>query len=163
MSDLNDKSPETDELDQLLNELAPTKEERAALLEEHRQLEKDLLRLADPAPPFDFVHKVMAKVAREPAKAPARVEVWWALGIVGVTLAASVVAFVAQGDGVGELGLSFTRALMRARELLVAAGSGLSAVWKTAALPLTVGMMTALFFGLFGLKRLMGGAVEART
>ena len=38
----------------------------AAVLEEHRQLEKDLFRLADPLPPPDLVHQVMARVAASP-------------------------------------------------------------------------------------------------
>ena len=64
------KTPEDLELELLLKELAPTDALRAQLLEEHRQLEKDLLRLADPMPPADFVHAVMAKVATAPARAP---------------------------------------------------------------------------------------------
>ena len=43
------------ELEAMLAELAPTEAERATLLEEHRQLEKDLLRLGDPLPPPDFL------------------------------------------------------------------------------------------------------------
>lgn len=46
----------------------------AAVLEEHRQLEKDLFRLADPLPPPDLVHQVMARVAASPAPAPGVVD-----------------------------------------------------------------------------------------
>ena len=35
-----------------------------AIIEEHRLLEKDLCRLADPLPPPDLVHKVMARPTR---------------------------------------------------------------------------------------------------
>ena len=54
------------ELNALLAELADSDEARDELIEEHRQLEKDLLRLVDPLPPHDFVQSVMKKVAATP-------------------------------------------------------------------------------------------------
>ena len=65
----------------------------AFFAEQHRQLEKDLFRLADPMPPVDFVQSVMARVALEPA--PTRVELRTGLSILAVTLMGAVLAFVA--------------------------------------------------------------------
>ena len=75
------------ETEALLRELAKTDDERDLLLEEHRQLEKDLLRLADPLPPPDFLAKVMTRVAAAPARPVSRADVWSAVAIVGVKLA----------------------------------------------------------------------------
>ena len=77
----------------------------AFIAEQHRQLEKDLFRLADPMPPPDFVQSVMARVALEPA--PTRVELRTGLSILAVTLMGAVLAFVAAH---GNLGLLGTRA-----------------------------------------------------
>jgi len=147
-------TPEELELKRLLEELAPTDEERALLLEEHRQLEKDLLRLADPLPPPDFVHAVMAKVASAPARAPAKSEVLLAALIIGAALAASVVALGAQGSVTG-LGLDFTRAVLRLRDTVTGLGSALWALWHTAALPLTLGLGVCLATCLLALKRVL--------
>ena len=149
------KTPEDIELELLLKELAPTDELRAQLLEEHRQLEKDLLRLADPLPPADFVHAVMAKVATAPARAPARGEVLVAAGIVFAAVIASVLAFSATGDGVGGVGLQFTQLVLRIRETVIGLGSALQALWRTAALPLTVGLGLTLGGCLLAFKRVV--------
>lgn len=156
-------TPEELELEQLLKELASTDEERAQLLEEHRQLEKDLLRLADPMPPPDFVHAVMAKVAVAPARAPAKGEIVMAVVIVTAALAASVLAFSAQGD-VGTVGLSFTRLVLQLRDTVVGLGSAISALWRTAALPLTIGLGVALAASLVAFKRVLhNGLTEAKV
>ena len=73
--------PTDTELEALLAELAPTQAERTTLLEEHRQLEKDLLRLADPLPPPDFLANVMSRVAVAPARPLSRADVWSAVAI----------------------------------------------------------------------------------
>ncbi len=156
-------TPEELELEQLLKELAPTEEERAQLLEEHRQLEKDLLRLADPMPPADFVQAVMAKVAVAPARAPAKSEIVVASVIVAVALLASFFAFTAQAD-VGEIGLHFTRLVLRLRDTIVGLESALSAVWRTAALPLVVGLGAALVVSLVAFKRVLtNGLAEVKV
>ncbi len=155
-------TPEELELEALLKELATSDEDRAQLLEEHRQLEKDLLRLADPLPPPDFLHKVMAKVAKAPARAPARSEIALASAIVVCAVAASVFAFSTQGD-VGEVGLVFTRLVLQLRDTAVGLGSALAALWRTAALPLTIGMGAALAACLVALKRVLHtGMTEAK-
>ena len=155
-------TPEELELEQLLKELATTDEERAQLLEEHRQLEKDLLRLADPMPPPDFVHKVMAKVAVAPARAPAKSEIALAVVIVAAALAASVFAF--PHGHISDLGIQFTRVVLQLRDTVVGLGSAISALWRTAALPLTLTMGAALAASLVAFKRVLhNGLTEAKV
>lgn len=141
------------ELEALLRELAPTDDERAALLEEHRQLEKDLLRLADPLPPPDFLAKVMTRVAEAPARPVSRADVWSAVAIVGVTLALAVGAFLVSGGVTGGFGLALASLVVKLREALVAAGSGLLALWTTAALPLALGVSSLIVASLVALRR----------
>lgn len=161
------KSPEELELEALLEELAPNDTARAQLLEEHRQLEKDLLRLADPLPPPDFVHKVMAKVATAPARAPAKGEVLLAAAIVGAALAASVFAFGTAGEfgNIGTIGLTFTRLFLQLRDTIVGVGSGLTAIWRTAPLAFTAALSVALAAALVALKRVLpqNGLTEAKV
>jgi hypothetical protein len=141
------------ELDAMLRELAPTELEREALLEEHRQLEKDLLRLADPMPPPDFLQNVMKRVESAPARAVSKGEVATAAGIVMVTMAAAVVALFTVGSGSSGFGLALAELAIRVRDALVAMGSALVAVWSTAALPLAVGLFVTVGLSLFALKR----------
>ena len=158
------KTPDELDLEQLMIELAPNEEARALLLEEHRQLEKDLLRLADPMPPADFVHLVMARVAQAPARAPARSEVVVAVGIVLAAVIASALAFSTTGDGVGGVGLQFMHLVLRLRETAIGWGSALGALWRTAALPLTVGLGFALAACLLAFKRVVSnGLTEAKV
>lgn len=145
--DLDDR-----ELEALLAELAPTEEERARLLEEHRQLEKDLLRLSDPLPPPDFVGQVMKKVAASPARV-SKVEVVTAGAIVMVTVALAAVTLVATGGFAGSFGLALAQLAVNVREGLVAVGSGLLALWTTAALPSVVALSMLLAASLVALKR----------
>ncbi len=135
--------PTDTELEALLAELAPTEAERALLLEEHRQLEKDLLRLADPLPPPDFLSKVMNRVAEAPARPLSPADVWAGVGIVAVTLVLAVIALGASGGVSGSFGLALASIAVKLREGLVATGSGLLALWTTAALPL-VGALSLL-------------------
>lgn len=139
------------ELEALLSELAPTEEERAKLLEEHRQLEKDLLRLSDPLPPADFVGQVMKRVAESPVKV-SKVEVGTAVGIVFVTVALAAVALVA-GGGFAGFGLALAQLAVNVRDGLVAMGSGLLALWTTAALPSVVALSMLLAASLVALRR----------
>ncbi len=145
------------ELEALLNELAPTEAERALLLEDHRQLEKDLLRLADPLPPPDFLSKVMTRVAEAPARPVSRADVWSAVAIVGVTMALAVIALVASGGlaGTGSVGLALASVAVVLREALVAAGSALHALWMTAALPTVLGLSLLLAATLTAFRRLV--------
>jgi hypothetical protein len=146
--------PTDTELEALLAELAPTEAERTALLEEHRQLEKDLLRLADPLPPPDFLAKVMVRVAEAPARPVSAVDVWSAVAIVAVTLVLAVGALlVSGGASSGGFGLALASLVVQLRESLVAIGSALLALWTTAALPMVVGLSLMLVATLTALRR----------
>ena len=132
-----------------------------ALVELHRQLEKDLLRLADPQPPPDFVHRVMARVQAQPV-APAR-ELWSFFGILAGTVAALVmlVAFDAATAGIwGERIASFAIGLRDAVEVVLHAGV---VVWETAAVPVMVAAVMALLTLSFAARRYVGRRTVARV
>jgi hypothetical protein len=139
------------ELDALLGELS--EDDRALLLEEHRQLEKDLLRLSDPLPPADFVTLVMKREANAPARAVSKAEMFTAAGIVLAAVSAAVVALLTAGSGSGGFGLALADLAIRVRDGLVAMGSGLVAIWTTAALPLAVSLLVTVGLSLVALKR----------
>jgi len=124
----------------------------AFLAEEHRQLEKDLFRLADPLPPPDFVHSVMARVALEPA--PARVELRTGLTILAITLMGAILAFVASHGNLGLLGTRAASAVLAWRNLFFAVSEALAAVWSTAAVPMVVTMVGLVLVSTLGLRRL---------
>jgi hypothetical protein len=150
---MNENDPKTDaELEAMLAALTP--EERDALLEEHRQLEKDLLRLADPLPPPDFVHAVMRKVAAAPAPAMAGRDIALAVVITAGALMAGILAFISHGASVEGLGLGFTSAFLTVRELMIGLGSALQAVWRTAAVPVAIGLAAMLATSVVALKKL---------
>jgi len=156
-------SANDDELEALLEQLAPTPEARAQLLEEHRQLEKDLLRLADPLPPADFLAGVMKKVRLAPAPLPSRIEMGWAVGILGVALAASLIAFSSAGGTTQGLGVQFAQMMLWVRSGFVGFASALSSVWRTAALPVTVGLSGTFLMCMVALRHVAGRGGEARV
>ena len=125
-----------------------------ALLEEHRLLEKDLFQLADPLPPPDLVHQVMARVAAEPT--PSRHEVWTGLLILAASLAVGLGVLLSSDAALSGAGTSLARFAMSARVMLEGLRSGALAVWNTAAVPATVLFTLLLFSSLFGIKRLVG-------
>ncbi len=124
----------------------------AALAEEHRQLEKDLFRLADPLPPVDFVASVMARVALEPA--PARVELRTGLSILAVTLMGATLAFVATHGNLGLLGTHAASTIVAWRNLFFGVSEALAAIWSTAALPVVVAMIAVIGVSTLGVRRL---------
>ena len=148
MSELNDP-----ELEAFLGDLTET--ERSTLLEEHRQLEKDLLRLADPLPPPVFLANVMSRVAEAPARPLSRADVWSAVAIVGVTMSLAVVALLVSGGVTGSFGLALASVVVKLREGLVATGSALLALWTTAALPTVLGLSLFLAATLTAFRRLV--------
>ena len=123
-----------------------------ALLEEHRQLEKDLYRLADPLPPPDLVHKVMAKVALEPKSPGSEVKV--GLFILAAAVMLAMVGFLGAGEGAGTFGSSVAGFTVQARSLLAGFGHAALTIWQTAGVPLTFGSLLLLFVSLFGLRKL---------
>ena len=133
----------------------------ASLVELHRQLEKDLLRLADPPPPPDFVHKVMARVQAQPV-APAR-EVWTFAGILAGTLAALGVLVLTDAGTAGAWGTRIASFVIGIRDGLEMTAQAGALVWETAALPLMVAAMMALLTLTFAARRLLGGRAQARV
>jgi hypothetical protein len=126
----------------------------AALLEDHRQLEKDLYRLADPLPPPDFVQQVMAKVASAPAPVSSELKV--GLAILVAALAVPLAVWLSQGGSVAGLGTAVADAVVGARPFLAALASALGALWSTAGVPVAVSIALILTLSLAGLKRLAG-------
>ncbi len=124
----------------------------AAIVEEHRQLEKDLLRIADPLPPPDFLFSVMAKVDAHPV--PMRREVWTGLGILAASLIGIVLTFVLDANAAGQLGTAIGSGVVTVRNASVALFHGLGALWETSALPVTAVASALLVFFLFGLRSL---------
>lgn len=146
--------PNDSEIEALLSELAATDEERAAILEEHRLLEKDLLRLSDPLPPPEFFSQVMARVAQLPAEPTSRADMASALAIVGLALAAAAAALWST-DGLSHIGLSFTTSILKIRDTFVASTSAVTAIWKTAAMPAAIVLSMMLTATLTVMRRLM--------
>ena len=134
----------------------------AFLAEQHRQLEKDLFRLADPLPPPSFVHSVMARVALEPA--PARVELRTGFTILAVTLMGAVLAFLATHGNLGLLGTRAASSVVTWRNLFFAVSEALAAIWSTAALPMVVAMVGVVVVSTLGVRRLAAHrVVEAQV
>ncbi|HYV47077.1 MAG TPA: hypothetical protein VFA20_19600 [Myxococcaceae bacterium] len=125
-----------------------------AMLEEHRELERDLFRLQDPFPPANFVPQVMAKVAAAPV--PASVELKTGFAILGSALVLAFVIFVARGATAGQLGISVAHWAVELRAILVGLLTGVTVAWKTAAVPIVAALATLLTLSLVGLKKLAG-------
>jgi hypothetical protein len=123
----------------------------AALLEEHRQLEKDLFRLVDPLPPADLVARVMHRVAAEPL--PLRAEIRVGVSILGATLMAAVLSFVATHGPIGLLGASAARALVSWKTMFFGLNNAAQVAWSTTTVPLAVSLSLILFVSLVGLRR----------
>lgn len=151
-------TPKNDELDTLLSELVPGEEARAELLEAHRLLEHDLSRLADPAPPVDFVQRVMARVAEAPAMAPSRHDVYLAFAIVTVSALLGAAVLAGEGIQIGTWGLWLTKGFTTLRSAVIATGSGLGALWQNAALPTAVAAMGTTLVSVFALRRMLNPA-----
>jgi anti-sigma factor RsiW len=150
------------ELEALVAGLADTDEARAQLLEEHRQLEKDLLRLADPPPPGDFVAAVMRKVQQAPARPVSRREAVMA-GLVVLTAVVSALGALVLGGGVAGVGLAVADLAIEVRDGLVAMGSGLFALWTTAAVPLAIALSLTIGLMLLALRRFAQPAAKVTS
>jgi hypothetical protein len=136
----------------------------SSVLEEHRQLEKDLYRLADPLPPPNFTSLVMARLAAH--QAPIGLNVFLGFGILAVALGLGAFTLISGGAGASTLGIFAGSTLLAAKSLWVGAGRVTSILWSTAAIPMTVSLSLVLAICLFALKRLMvdrGSWSEARS
>ncbi|MDY7230989.1 hypothetical protein [Hyalangium rubrum] len=126
----------------------------SAMLEEHRQLEKDLYRLADPLPPPTLVASVMARVATEPP--PLRRELWSGLTILVASLGVGLALLISNDTALSRLGTALASWVMDSKALFQGLASGANALWHTAAGPVTALLVFLLLASLFGLKRLAG-------
>lgn len=147
-------SNEHDELDRLLSTLAPSEAERDLLLEEHRLLEQDLFRLGDPLPPSDFLAQVMRKVEQAPARTT-RADIRLATFLFGLSVGTGTMLLL-RNFSLGSAGTTVAAFLVAARHAALGAFNAVTALWGSAALPVT--LVLALVFGgaLALLKRFAG-------
>lgn len=131
----------------------------SVVLEEHRQMEKDLFRLVDPLPPPDFTAQVMAKVATAPA--PIATEVRAGVGILLVAVSLFLTFLFSGGRSMADLGATLAQALVQAHATLVALATGLQAVWGTAAVPFVAISLALIVASLLGLRRLTAAPQSA--
>ena len=158
------------EIEQLLREEAEGRgplleharacEHCAAVLEEHRRLEKDLFRLADPFPPLDFTQRVMARVAAEPA--PIRRNLALGLAIAVTAFGLGIFTLASSGVGISVVGSFAAAVLITAKSLAVGSQKAVSLLWANEALPVAVSLVLVLLFCVFALKRLIGDAPAFR-
>jgi anti-sigma factor RsiW len=128
----------------------------SAILEEHRQLEKDLFRLADPPPPANFTQQVMARVAAQPAPIHANVALGLAISVTAFGL--GIFTLLSTGGGLSTVGTVAGSVLITAKSFWVGSQKAVSLLWATQALPMAVSLFVVLLLCLFALKRLAGDA-----
>jgi len=133
----------------------------AALLEEHRQLEKDLLRLVDPLPPSDLIPRVLARIAHAPA--PRWRELRAAASILLTSLLFCVLSLFASAGSVGRLGVEVATSLARAHRIGHGMSHAAQLLWRAAPASLLLALCVLLVVSLAGLKRLAGGWSEGRV
>lgn len=126
----------------------------AALMEDHRLLENDLFRLADPLPPPSLVVNVMARVAESPV--PQRREVWTGLCILLTSLGVGLGFLFSSDRALGRMGTAFASSVRDSRAFVEGLFSGAHALWSTAGLAVACIVAFVVFTSLFGLKRLAG-------
>lgn len=126
----------------------------SAIVEEHRQLEKDLFRLADPLPPVDFTQRVMLMVAAEPA--PIRLNLAVGLAIAATAFGLGLFTLVSSGVGVSRVGSLAGSVLIAAKSFSVGTQKAISLLWATESLPMAVSLLLVLLICLFALRRLVG-------
>jgi predicted anti-sigma-YlaC factor YlaD len=125
----------------------------SAILEEHRQIEKDLFRLVDPPPPPDFTSQVMARVAAQ--HAPMHVNVALGLAIAVTAFGLGLFMLVSSGVGLSTLGSLAGSALITTKSFWVATQKGVSLLWEAQALPMAVSLFIVLLICLFALRHLV--------
>jgi anti-sigma factor RsiW len=133
----------------------------SAVLAEHRELEQELFRLHDPFPPSSFVPQVMARVAAAPV--PPSVEVRTGLTILGTAVMLAITVLAARGGNASNLGVAVAHAMVEARAILIGLFGGMSAAWRTAAVPLSATLTVLLVLSLVALKKLAGTDVPAKV
>jgi hypothetical protein len=126
----------------------------SAVLEEHRLMEQDLYRLADPLPPPHLVASVMARVAAEPV--PQRRELWSGLAILFTSLLGGLGYLLMNDQALGRLGTGVASFVVEGRLFAEGVLSGAHALWSTAGLAVATSLALLLMTSLYGLKRLAG-------
>ncbi|MCY1023575.1 hypothetical protein [Pyxidicoccus sp. MSG2] len=126
----------------------------SAVLEEHRLMESDLYRLADPLPPPTLVASVMARVAAEPI--PQRREVWSGVAILLTSLLGGLGYLLMNDQALGRLGTGIASIVVEGRPFAEGILSGAHALWSTAGLAVATTLALLLLTSLLGLKRLAG-------
>lgn len=126
----------------------------SAIVEEHRQMEKDLFRLADPLPPPDFTLQVMAKVRAAPAPVSSELKV--GAGILTTTFGLLLALYLARGGGLAGIGAGIAGIVVRARPMMLGLSEAIAIIWRTGAIPVAIGLTLLLTLSLLGLKRLAG-------
>lgn len=125
-----------------------------AVLEEHRLMEQDLYRLADPLPPPSLVVNVMARVAAEPV--PQRREMWSGLAILMTSLVGGLGYLLFNDQALGRFGIGVATFAMEGRLFIEGLVGGAHALWTSAALVVASTLAFLLLTSLYGLKRLAG-------
>ncbi|MBU8894627.1 hypothetical protein DRW03_08900 [Corallococcus sp. H22C18031201] len=128
----------------------------AGVLEEHRLLEQDLYRLADPLPPPTLVASVMARVAEEPV--PRQREVWSGLIILVTSISMGLGYLISNDRALGRLGTTAASTVVNGRVFFEGLLSGAHALWSTVGVSIAGILALLLLTSLFGLKRLVGGS-----
>lgn len=126
----------------------------SAVLEEHRLMENDLYRLADPLPPPTLVASVMARVAAEPI--PQRREVWSGVAILLTSLLGGLGYLLMNDQALGRFGTGVASFVVEGRLFAEGILSGAHALWSTAGLAVATTLAFLLLTSLLGLKRLAG-------
>ncbi|HZI13031.1 MAG TPA: hypothetical protein VE153_21795 [Myxococcus sp.] len=125
-----------------------------AVLEEHRLMEQDLYRLADPLPPPSLVANVMAAVAAEPV--PQRSEVWSGVAILLTSLVGGLGYLLLNDQALVRLGVGLASFAKEGPLFVDGLFSGAQALWTSAGLAVATTLALLLLSSLYGLKRLAG-------
>ena len=129
------------------------------ILEEHRQLEKDLFRVVDPLPPPNFTMAVMAKVAAAPV--PVSSEIRSGVAVLILSLGSFFALLFMNGRSLADAGAGLARMILGTRTFFIAAAKALEAVWGTAAVPFVAVCFLVLLTSLLGLRRLVAAPQSA--
>ena len=133
----------------------------AAILEDHRLLERELFRAMDPSPPADFVSRVMVRVEQAPA--PPRTELLVGGMIFLTSMVALVTLVMTSVPSLSSFSLdTVDRALARGR-WLEGVAAGFSTVWSVAGPTLLVVSLLTLVFASLGLRKLAATPVPNRV
>lgn len=127
-------------------------EDCAAILEEHRLLERELFRAMDPAPPADFVSRVMVRVEQAPA--PPRTELLVGGMIFLSSLAALGMIIWTSVPSLGAFSLDTVDRVLARGRWVEGVAEALTTVWSVAGPSLLLVSVLTLVFASLGLRKL---------